>query len=692
MTLPPIAKRIPTTKTLHGRELTDDYAWMHQKGTEDVEAYLNAENTYAETFLGPLKGLQDKLYDEMLSRIKETDMGVPIRRGVYDYYSRTVQGLQYPIYCRSHKDTKVEEVLLDTNTMGHDYVSVGAFVLSDDQTLLAYSLDTTGFREYTLYVKELATGKLWGMIFTHVTSASFSADGNTLYYVVEDPKTKRPYLLSKYVYDVSLLASGRARIEDLYEEKDEMFALGISKTKDLHYNIVTSASKTTSEARIMRRTGDDTLTLFAPRVAGNEYYVDHRWNDTYDYGKFVIHDNSTGPNFRVALADGPSERTAWRELIGHRTEVMLDGISCFRDWIVLSEREGGLTHVRFYCPEGEGLHEKERVALDHRIPVDEELYTIGLYSNPEWVSHTFRYSYESPLTPDTVYSYDPVTREKTLLKQFEVPNYDRTKYDSKRIYATAGDGTKIPVSLVFQKGTVPDGTRPMYLHGYGSYGISYDVGFSSSVFSLIDRGVIVATAHIRGGGEMGKVWHDTGKMKVKMNTFTDFIAVSEMVLRDGWAKKDGLVIEGGSAGGLLMGAVVNMRPDLFRGVLAHVPFVDVINTMLDETLPLTVGEFEEWGNPKKPEDFEVMIKYSPYENVMRQAYPAMFVRTSYNDSQVMYWEPAKWVAKLRTMKIDGNPLIMKTHMEPAGHGGKSGRYEHLKDAALDYAWVLGQIG
>ena len=675
--VPPVAPRVSHVEKLHGREIADDWFWLRNKGTPEVEGYLAAENAYADALLAPTKELQGKLYDEMLSRIKQTDLGVPVRRGAHLYYARTEEGKQYTIHCRKKKDGAApEEVILDMNELAktEKFVGLGQMLPSDDGHLLAYTLDTTGFRQYTLQVKDLRTGVVLPDRIPRVDYVAFARDGKSILYVVQHPQTKRSFELRRHV-----LGEDAKNDALLYEEKDEMFDLALARTRDKAYFVVSSISKTTTEVRVMR--ADDargTLAVVAPREHLKEYYVDHRG------GLFYIRENGGGRNFRLVTAPvAHPDRAHWTELVAHREGVMLEDVDCFKDGVVLSEREDGLPHLRFV-----GFKKGD----DHRVAVDEALYSISGGDNPEWDEPTFRYVFLSPLTPRSVFDYDPKSRAKALRKRTEVPNYDPSKYETKRVHATAKDGTKIAVSLLYPKGASPDGTHPALLRGYGAYGLPYPIHFDARAFSLVDRGAVVAIAHIRGGGEMGKRWHDEGRMAKKEQTFSDFIAASEELVKSGWAKKDALVIEGGSAGGLLMGAVVNMRPDLFRAVVAHVPFVDVINTMLDETLPLTVSEFEEWGNPKKKDEYDRMVAYSPYDNVEKKAYPAMLVRTAYNDSQVMYWEPAKWVAKLRTMKTDESPLLFKTDMDPAGHGGKSGRYDALRDTALDYAWILSQMG
>ena len=676
MSTPPLAPRRPHVDTLHGVTVEDDWYWLREKGTPEVESYLRAENAYADQLLAPTAALQSTLYDEMLSRIKETDLGVPVRQGRHRYYARTEAGKQYPIHCRKPVDSEDEQVILDLNELGktEKFVGLGALVPSDDGRLIAYSIDTTGFRQYTLQLKNLETGEVLPARIPRVDYVAFSRDGASVLYVVEDEQTKRAHRLYRHVLGTDVATDAL-----LYEETDERFSLAVERTRSKALFVVTSASKTTSEVRIADASGAaPSFTLVSPRKDLREYYVDDRDSE------LVIRENGAGRNFRVVSAPlaTPGDEH-WRELVAHRDDVMLEAHECFAGGLVLHEREDGLPHLRFI-----GFSAGD----DHRLEVDEALYQLVAEANPEWDEPTFRYTYLSPVTPRSVYDYDPKTRARVLQKRTEVPGYDATRYETRRVWAKAADGTRIPLSLLGRRGALDGEPSPVLLRGYGSYGLPYPIRFDSNVFSLVDRGMIVALAHIRGGGELGKRWHDEGRMAKKQNTFSDFIAAAEHLIASGIARKDGVVIEGGSAGGLLMGAVVNQRPDLFRAVLAHVPFVDVINTMLDESLPLTVGEFEEWGNPKVKADHGVMAAYSPYENVAPRAYPSMFVRTSYNDSQVMYWEPAKWVARLRVTKLGDAPLLFKTDMEPAGHGGKSGRYDQLRDTALNYAWTLAQVG
>src|SRR5690554_6810162 len=611
----------------------------------------------------------------MLGRIKQTDLAVPYRDNGYSYSSRTEEGKQYPVMARKRGSLDApEEVLLDVNRLaeGQSFMSVGYVEPSPDAQLLAYGTDSTGYRQYVLHVKDLRTGQLLDTRAERLRSVAWADDNRTLFYTVEHPVTKRAYQIYRHVL-------GTPTHELLYEEPDGRFNLYVGRTSSDEYLLLHISSLTTSEVRYLR--ADDPAGEWrqvAPRVQDREYDVGHHGDS------FYIRVNDTGRNFRLVKAPvtDPAERN-WTEVIPHRDDVMLQGVQLFRNHMLAYERADALPRLVIHDLRNGGSHE---------VAFPEPVYSVFPTSNAEFDTNILRYAYQSFVTPSSVYDYDMDTRQATLLKQQEVlGGYDPTQYESERVWAVARDGTRVPVSLVYRKGTPRDGSAPMLLGGYGSYGASSNVSFSSNRLSLLDRGLIVGTAHIRGGGDLGQAWHDQGRMQHKINTFTDFIDVAEHLVKEGYTSSDRLVIEGGSAGGLLMGAVTNMRPDLFRAVIAHVPFVDVINTMLDETLPLTVGEFEEWGNPKIAEQYRWIRAYDPYTNVAARDYPAMLVKTSFNDSQVMYHEPAKWVAKLRAHKTDDNPLLFVTNMA-AGHGGSSGRYDRLREIALDYAFMLWQVG
>ena len=674
---PPVAKKVPRQIEVHGTKLSDDYFWMRDKKNPEVISYLEAENAYTDAVTRQTAELQERLYKEMLSRIKQTDSNVPYRLGEYLYYTRTEEGKQYPVYARRKGSTEApEQVLLDLNEMakGHTFMAVGEFDVTRDANLLAYSTDETGYREYTLYVKDLRTGAAT-KVAERASSAAWAADDKTLFYVVDHPTTKNPYRLYRHV-----LGKGGAD-ELLYEEKDEMFHVEVERSRSRGYIFLTSASHTTSEVRYLPADKPaEAFRVLLPREAGHEYYVKHHGE------RFYILTNERGArNFKLVSAPvADPRRENWREVLAHRAGVMLDAAEMFKDFYVVAERGNATPRLRVF-------DFKTDKATDISVP--EPVYTVSLGANREFDTTKVRYNYQSFITPSSVYDYDVRTGRSELLKQQPVlGGYDPSLYKSERVYAAAPDGTKIPVSLVYRKDLKLDGRRPMVLGAYGSYGIPTNVSFVSNRLSLLDRGVVWAVAHIRGGGDLGKEWHDAGKMMSKKNTFTDFIAAADHLVKEGYTSKDRLVITGGSAGGLLMGAVMNMRPDLFKAVVAYVPFVDVINTELDETLPLTVGEWEEWGNPvKSKENFLYMLSYSPYDNVAAKDYPAMLVKTSLNDSQVLFHEPAKWVAKLRATKTDKNPLLLKVNMG-AGHGGASGRYDALRETAFDYAFMLTQMG
>ena len=674
---PPVAKKVPHLTEVNGHKMMDNYFWLRDKPNPEVRAYLEAENDYTEAVMKPTEPLQKKLYAEMLSRVKETDVEVPYKEGDYFYYVRTTAGKQYQIRCRKKGSMDAaEEVVLDINELakGQTFMSVAAYAVSPDGNLLAYSYDNTGFRQYKLAVKDLRTGKTLEDHAERVGSVVWANDNQTIFYSQEDEVSKRQYRLYRHT-------SGTAGPDPLvYEEKDERFDVSAAKTLSRAYIFLVLASHTTSEARYIP--ADQPMAEFKvmePRRQGVEYYPDHNGDS------FYLRVNDTGRNFRLVKAPvADPESKNWQEVVGHDPKVMIDDTDFFKNYYVLYERENGLPQIRVT---------DLRSGQSRRIEFPEPAYAAYSYINRVYDTTRFRYGYQSAITPASVFAYDMEKATSTLLKQKEVPGgYDRSKYQVEQIYAPAADGVKIPISVVYLKGTKLDGNEGLYLYGYGSYGISIDMFFNSNIFSMVDRGVVTAVAHIRGGGEMGKAWHDAGRMMNKRTTFTDFISSAEYLTTHGYGSKDRLVIEGRSAGGLLMGSVLNLRPDLFHAALVGVPFVDVMNTMLDESLPLTVGEFEEWGNPKEKAAFDYMITYSPYDNVEAKAYPNMLVKTSFNDSQVMYWEPAKYVAKMRALRTDHNTLILKTNLSPAGHGGASGRYDRLKESAFDYAWILGQMG
>jgi oligopeptidase B len=683
----PVAKKEPHPQTLFGETLPDDYFWLRNKGTPEVEQYLNAETAYADREMAETKPLQEKLYAEMLSRVQEDDSTAPVRVGTYLYWYRTDKGKQYRTLLRKPVAGGAEQIVIDENAMAasQKFFAVGGWQVSDDGNLLAYSTDTTGYRQYDLHVRDLRTGVDGPEKIARVDSFCFTRDGGWLFYVIEDETEKRPYQLYRHALGsaggAGSAGDGRSpqgaapKDEAVYEEKDHRFRLEVGRGRSKDFIFVTSASHTASEVRFFGASDPKaSLILIEPRQDNHEYYADARG------GMLWIRTNSGGRNFRVVIAPifAPG-RDNWREVIPYRTDVMIDDFDVFRDFVALHEREGGLPQISIVDPE---------TFKERRLAFPEPDYDVRPGINPEYDQTAFRIRYQSFITPPSDIDADARTLKQTTVKQQPVPNYDQTKYAVERVWITAKDGKRVPVAMVHRKDA---GKGPMLLGAYGSYGFSLPDAFNSNIFSLVDRGVTYAVAHIRGGGEFGKEWHDDGRMMHKVNTFDDFIACAEGLIQKGYTTRTQLAITGGSAGGLLMGAVLNARPDLFQTAVVHVPFVDVINTMLDESLPLTVGEFEEWGNPKKEAEYRYIRKYSPYDNVKAQPYPAMLVKSSYNDSQVGYWEPAKWVARLRATKTDGNPLLFRINMEPAGHGGASGRYNRLRENAYDFAFVLSEV-
>jgi oligopeptidase B len=674
---PPVAKKIHTENHINGGDLVDDYRWLREKSNPEVAQYLEAENAYTAAIMSPTEALQKKLYEEMLSHVKETDVNVPYKDGEYFYYSRWEAGKQYQIFCRKKGSVEAaERVTVDVNELakGEKFMSLAAYTVSDDGNLLAYSTDNTGFRQYRLHVRDLRTGKDLPDIAEKTGSVVWAADNQTLFYTVEDP-AKRHYRLYRHKVGTD------TKSDDLvYEEKDERFSVSASRTRSRKYILLDSSSHTTSEARFLEAanpTGE--WKLIAPREQDIEYDAEHLGD------QFYIRTNDKGRNFRLVAApvNDPGKKN-WKEIVPVRENVMLSDVLAFQDFYVLVERENALPQLTVVSLSN---------GAKQRINYPEPVYTAFPQLNREYKTKYFRYSYQSFITPPSVFDYEVENHTSKLLKQNEVPGgYDPSKYKSERVWAVARDGAKIPVSVVYRSDLKKaDGSNPVYVYAYGSYGSSTPVTFSGSRLSMLDRGVVMAYAHIRGGGEMGKPWHDAGRMMNKMNTFTDFVDSTEYLVANKYGARDKIAIEGGSAGGLLMGAVTNLRPDLFKVVVTHVPFVDVMNTMLDASLPLTVGEYEEWGNPNEKAAYDYMVKYSPYDNLKKTAYPAILVKTSFNDSQVMYWEPAKYVAKLRTLKTDNHVLLLKTNMA-AGHGGSSGRYDALKETSFDYAFMLTQLG
>lgn len=694
--MPPTAEREPRTTPIHSTELHDDYAWMRDKDNPRVIEYLNAENAYTSTMMAGTEELQKQLYDEILSHIKEDDVSVPYRDGGWEYLARTEKGLQYPRYCRRPAESvanpfstdpiPAEAIILDVNRLaeGRPFMSIGDSSVSPDGKLLAYTTDNTGFRQYTLHIKDLTTGEVLPDTAERVGSLVWAADSKTLFYSTEDEQTKRQDRLFRHrVGDPSSADA------EVFHEPDERFNLGVGRTRDRKYLLLQIGSHTTSETWYLESAHPESaFQLIAPRVDDEEYHIDHR------DGYFYIRSNWKAEQFRLLRAPVTSTgRDHWQELLPEHKDAPLEDFDLFRDFLVAAYRERGLPVLRVFALSNDGRPVNPQ---DIRFP--DPAYTAFSEINRDFNATTFRYGYQSLVRPSSVFLYDVRSGGSTLLKQQEVPGgFDAALYRSERLWFRAHDGTEVPVSLVYRRDAfAKNGKSPLYVYGYGSYGYPLPLGFSAARLALLDRGVVVAYAHIRGGGELGDPWHDAGKMMQKRNTFTDFIEAAEFLVREGYGDPKRVAIEGGSAGGLLMGAVVNLameagKPDLFRAVLSHVPFVDVMNTMLDASLPLTVGEYEEWGNPNEPKAFDYMRSYSPYDNLREGPYPAMLVKTSLNDSQVMYWEPAKYVAKLRTLKTNDTPLLLHVNMD-AGHGGASGRYDYLKEIAFDDAFLLRELG
>ncbi len=678
---PPVAPQVAHQEVRHGATVTDNYFWLREKTNPEVTKYLEAENAYTAAMTKDIQPFADSLYTEMLSHIKQTDLDVPVRRGEYLYYVRTEEGKQYPIRCRRKGSMDApEEVLLDLNELavGKKFVGLGAAVVSDDQNLMAYTLDYSGFRQYTLHVKDLRTGQTYADSAERVTSVEWAADNKTLFYTTEDDVTKRPDTLFRHTL-------GDQASEKIYHEADELYDIGLEKTRDKKFLLLEIESKDTTEFRYLRATEQSKeFAVFLPREKKHRYYVDHRENE------FLIRTNRSRDgkelkDFEVVMTpDNKPGREHWRTLVAHTPGTLIEDIEPFKDFLVVEDKTEALNRLRIY---------NFKEAKWTSIPFPEPVYAASSGANAEYATDEFRYNYQSMTTPPSVYDYSVKTAQSVLLKRQEVPGgYEPSQYATERLWATARDGTKVPISIVYKKGFPRDGSGALFLYAYGSYGIGMSATFSSTRLALLDRGMAYAIAHIRGGNEMGEQWREDGMLMKKKNTFYDFIDSAEFLIKDKWTTSQRLVIEGGSAGGLLMGAVVNMRPDLFRAVHSAVPFVDVMNTMMDATLPLTVGEYLEWGNPNEKAAYDYMKTYSPYDNLEKRAYPAMLVTSSFNDSQVMYWEPSKYVARLRTLKTDDHVLLLKMKMDPAGHGGASGRYDRLKDTAFEYAWLLGQVG
>lgn len=674
----PIAVKKTKELSIHGHTRIDNYFWMNERDTPEVLAYLKAENSYTDAYMEPLKPLREKLFQEMKGRIKETDMSVPYLLRGYWYYVRYEEGSEYPIYCRKQGHLEAEEqIILNVNELaqGQTYCEVTGLTVSVDNQWLAYGIDTVSRRQYTLCIKNLTTGS-YSPEKVENTDGSFvwANDNKTLFYDVKDAETLRTYQVKKH-----RLGETEDLDQLVYEELDETFYCSVSKSKSDAYIFISSHSTVSTEERyILANEPDAAFQLIQERRRDHLYFVSHFGSD------FYIRTNANALNFKLVKTPTVSATEAhWQDVISHRTDVLLESAECFDGFLVLEERENGLTHLRIRAWDQ---------SADYRVDMGEPCYTIFSDTNPDFSTEWLRFTFSSLKTPSTLFEYNMRTQEKKCLKQQEVVGgHNPDEYITERIWAISDDGKTVPMSVIYKKGLEKNGKNPCLLYGYGSYGITVDPMFSSFRLSLIDRGFVFIIAHIRGGQDLGRQWYESGKMLSKKNTFIDFIACAKHCIEEKYTSAAHLYAMGGSAGGLLMGAVMNMRPDLFKGILAAVPFVDVVSTMLDESIPLTTGEFDEWGNPKNEEFYRYMLSYSPYDNVEAKAYPNILVTTGYHDSQVQYWEPAKWVAKLRELKTDNNILLFHCEMD-AGHGGKSGRFERLKEIALDYAFMLNLEG
>ncbi len=676
--IPPTAEKRPVQFTEHGNMRVDNYYWLRERENEDVLNYLRAENAYTESALEDVSELRANLFEEIKGRIKQTDMSVPYVRRGFSYYSRYEEGNEYPYYCRENVKDAKEQVMLDVNELAKPFAfyAVGTQTITQDNKLLAFAEDTLSRRIYTIRFKNLETGEFLQDVIRNTTgNCAWAADNQTIFYGVQDPVTLRSYRIYRHK-----LGTSAEDDQLVFEEKDETFSCYVSVSKSLEYLFIVSNSTTTSEVQFLKSDNPEaTFSVIQPRTKGLEYSVSHFGKD------FFIVNNDNAKNFKLSKAPiAKTDIANWKDVIPHRPDVLLEGIEIFKDYLVAEERNAGLTRVRI-IPWNEPANE-------HYIAFSDPAYAVYLSSNVEFDTPVVRYVYTSLTTPSSVYDYDMLNRTSVLLKQQEViGSFNPVNYTSERIFVSARDGASVPVSLVYHKGFQKNGSAPLLLYAYGSYGASMDAYFSSSRLSLLDRGFVFAIAHIRGGQEMGREWYENGKLLNKKNTFYDFVDCADYLVAQQYGDPENMFAMGGSAGGLLMGAVVNIRPELWKGVVAQVPFVDVINTMLDASIPLTTGEYDEWGNPNEKEYYDYILSYSPYDNVEAKAYPNMLVTTGLHDSQVQYWEPAKWVAKLRELKTDSNLLLLQTDME-TGHGGASGRFEQLKEVALEYAFLLKMAG
>ncbi len=675
--MPPVAKKVKKELVTHGQTRVDNYYWMNDREDPEVIAYLEAENAYKDAVMKHTEILQEKLYDEIKSKIKQQDESVPYKKNGYYYYTKTEPEKEYYLVCRKKDNLDNEEkVILDLNKMaeGHEYFALGGSSVSPDNKMLAYGIDTVSRRKYTIYFKNLETGEhLEDAIPLTTGGATWANDNKTVYYVLKDDETLRAMKIMKHT-----LGTPVEKDVEVFYEADDTYSTFIYKTKSEKYLIIGSSSTLTTEYRFLDADNPDgEFKIIQPRTRGLEYSVDHFGND------FYIRTNLDALNFKLVKTPvTATEKENWVEVIPHRSDVYFSDFDILKDYLVVSERKEGITQLRVMPWKGE----------EYYIKFDEEVYTVSSNINLVFDTDVFRFSYTSMTTPNSIFDFNLKTKERILLKQDEIlGGFNKDDYETKRIYATAGDGTKIPMSIVYKKGMEKNGDNPTLIYGYGSYGATMDPRFRLSILPLLDRGFVYAIAHIRGGQINGRAWYDNGKLLNKMNTFTDFNDCSQFLIDDGYTNQEKLFAMGGSAGGLLMGACINLRPDLYKGVIAAVPFVDVVTTMLDESIPLTTFEFDEWGNPKDEKYYYYMMSYSPYDNVEAKDYPALLVTTGLHDSQVQYWEPAKWVAKLRELKTDDNLLIFHINME-FGHGGASGRFKWIEDTALEYAFIFDELG
>ncbi|MBX2991566.1 MAG: S9 family peptidase [Bacteroidetes bacterium] len=670
---PPMAEIKPHTLEKHGSIRTDNYYWLRERDNPQVLEYLNAENRYTDAVMAPAKQLEQKLFEEMKGRIKQTDLSVPYKLDDYFYYTKYESGKEYPIYCRKQGSLDArEEVMLDGNEMarGHGFFTIGSTAVSSEQDVLAFTLDTVGRRFYTIRFRNLRTGELLpDEIRSSTANIAWANDNKTLFYTKQDPATLRAHRVYRH-----RLGTDASQDTLVYEEEDSTFSCSVFRTKSKQYIMIASRQTLSTEYRYCdANTPDGQFRIIMSRMDNHEYSVEHFESN------FYIRTNYKAKNFRLMRTPVLDTRMlSWRDVIIHRRGTLLEGFAIFKDFLVVIERKNGLRQIRV-LPWSGG---------EHYIQFDETVYAVSVGINPDFETHLLRYNYQSLVTPNSVVEYDMARRTRTVLKQDEVlGGYNPDRYQTERVFAKAPDGLLVPISLVYRKGMRRNADNPLLLYGYGSYGISTEATFASNRLSLLDRGFIYAIAHVRGGQELGREWYEDGKMLKKKNTFTDFIACAEFLIQERYTTPRKLFAQGGSAGGLLMGAVMNMAPNFFKGIVATVPFVDVVTTMLDETIPLTTSEYDEWGNPNEKEYYDYMLSYSPYDNVEPKNYPNLLVMTGLHDSQVQYWEPAKWVAKLRALKTDDNLLLLKTNME-AGHGGSSGRFRRLRETALQYAFML----